>query len=248
MPLYQEGNGRQLKRLKYYSMIFKETREYMNASESKVVDSANGVYRFRCMNNTIRNLFVKATVKKHQMIFNSPKRIVLEVRDSSALFWPKDRSKISKWRIENLHSYDLAIPLNMMDSVGSIMMQDLNKFLPYQAKVEKRPTKCLALIKTNINSLFIAKDGTTPGLRTEKDGTLNLSGGTITDLLINGLGELNSQTNLPIVNETGYSGKIDIKLSNRRDIVKVRKELRGYGLDFVEKTINLDMLVIRDKF
>src|SRR5690606_20377301 len=51
-----------------------------------------------------------------------------------------------------------------------------------------------------------------------------------------------------LVNGTSYKGLVDVTLSTdaRLGIASMNEELRAYGLEIVEKTREVDMLLIRD--
>lgn len=246
-PLYMEGNGRQLKNLQAYSMLYKEASEYPNTKVIEEEDSSSGTYRFRCYNFSLLSLYQQPTIKTHGRTFFSPNRILLEVGDSSRFFWPKDESKIGFWRKENLYCYDLSLPLARRRSADEIMFSDLKKFLPYQVSLEKRKTRCLAVVTLSGTGTLTVRhqiDQNSEGKQAK--GSFKMNSGTIEQLVKTGLSSLNLMIRTPIVDDTGFKGKLDIYLSSRTDIEIIRNELRSQGLGLIEKDIDLDMLVIRD--
>ncbi|RQO77789.1 hypothetical protein DBR40_07380 [Pedobacter sp. KBW01] len=246
LPLYLDGNGRQLKNLKYYSMIYTEAGEWQNRLKAEETDTLAGVFRYRCLNFKLLDLFRDPTLSKNQLKFLRNNRLVLEVKDSSRFYSPNDRNARSKWRSENHWCYDTAIPLTQKAQLDSLMMADLNKFLPYTIKIEKRIVPCLALIRFGNGREFEAKGNEATQTRL-KNNTFTMRNATIDKLISNGLAYLDKKQSRPIVDDTGYSGNISLDLSDYRDIIQVRKDLQALGLDLVEKTLSTEMLVIRDK-
>ncbi len=243
-PLYLEGNGRLLPNLKYYAMIYKEAGEFQNRRFSEETDTAKQVYRFKCINFTLPELFRQATLKTYKRTLFAPNRLVLKVKDSTAFFWPKDLSKAGEWRIQNLYCFDLAMPISNKELTPTELLDQISRLLPYSAKIETRLTDCLALTVTGENKTFVSME-IAPDSINYQNG-FYIRNGTIADLISKGLSGLNESLSTPIVNATEYEGKTTIHLSSRSDLPLIRKELQQYGLDLVARKISIEMLVIQD--
>lgn len=246
-PLYLEGNGRQLKKLKYYAMIYKESGEYHNKRITEQIDSTALVHRFRCLNFTLLQLFRETTRSSYGQTFYRDNRLILESRDSTTFYWPKDLSKRSRWRTENLYSYDLAVPLGREKAKAEIMLEDLNRLLPYTAAVETRKVKCLVLVRNDKRRKYISRSDSLHSLQIKTDGPVQIVNGTCRELVEVGFASLDAKLKTPIVDGTGYLGKINISLSTKSDVEQIRKELQQYGLDLKEKEVAIGMLVIKDQ-
>jgi len=244
-PLYKEGSGRQMKNLKAYSMLFKEAREYLNSHIEREVDTIRKTYRNTYYNFTILNMYQEATVEKYGRTFYSPLRISLEVADPSKFHWPKDQSKIGLWRLDNLYCYEINVPLENKDEMGTRIIQDLNRFLPYKGIIEKRNTKYLAVIKIDNERQILKKQLAFQKVQIP-EGQLGRSRGTINTLMVNNLYHLPRLYNLPLIDETGYNAEISVFLSSKGDLATTRKDLRKAGFDIIEKTHDIEFLVIKD--
>ena len=67
------------------------------------------------------------------------------------------------------------------------------------------------------------------------------------DYLLSALEATNDVTALPIIDETGYLGKVDLQFSNFQDLKSIQKELSAYDLELVEVVKELPMLIVKDK-
>ena len=65
--------------------------------------------------------------------------------------------------------------------------------------------------------------------------------------LISGLNATGETTPLPVIDETGYRGNIDLQFSNSSDLKTLQHELGQYDLALVEETRSIPMLVVKDK-
>ncbi len=64
--------------------------------------------------------------------------------------------------------------------------------------------------------------------------------------LVNNLNAL-STVSLPIVDDTGITGNVDLTMGTISDVASIRKALSKYDLDLQEEEREIDMLIIRDK-
>lgn len=171
----------------------------------------------------------------------SEKRRIIEVKNPL----PLDYIKNAEGRVEdhNLYSYEYIVPLSKVDSLYSLMLKNLSQFSDYSGKIEKRKVKCLILKRTStVDKLKTKGSEMTFLFSLPKTDVQNTSLYT----LINSLNAVPS-VSLPIVDETGYTGNIDLKMGAILDAASIRKELSKYDLDLVEAERELNMLVIKDK-
>ncbi|MDV3635144.1 hypothetical protein CMU84_08260 [Elizabethkingia anophelis] len=171
----------------------------------------------------------------------SEKRRLIEVKNPL----PLDYIKNSEGRVEdhNLYSYEYIVPLSMADSLYPLMLKNLSQFADYSGAIEKRKVKCLALKRTSAVDKLKTKGS-------EMRFLFSLTGTDVQNAsvyaLLNNLNAVPFIT-LPLVDETGYTTNIDLKMGAISDISSLRKELLKYDLDLVETERELDMLVIKDK-
>jgi hypothetical protein len=70
----------------------------------------------------------------------------------------------------------------------------------------------------------------------------------MSDFFQMGIGNVNSGIKLPVLNETGFEGNIDITINGQlKDVSNVQKELLKYGLKLEEAERVIPILVISDK-
>lgn len=65
--------------------------------------------------------------------------------------------------------------------------------------------------------------------------------------MISALNANNNTSSLPIIDETGYKGNVDLHFSNVKDLKTLQKELAQYDLALEQTERLLLMLVIKDK-
>lgn len=247
VPLYQEGQGRQLKNLRYYSMLYKQAREFNNSRIIWQRDTLKQTYRLSCYNFTLFDLYQQATKDAYQRTFFSPKRINLEVADTTKFYWPKQQSKAGRWALENLYCYDMRIPLKDSTRSGEMMFEDLNRYLPYRASIEKRRKKCLSLVRTGKKDQSKPEKKTGGALEIKNGKTFKMENEPISSLIYNGLGAYAGRSPLPLVDATNFKGKVSLTLTDKLDLEAIRKDLQQAGFDLIEQTLDIDMLVITDR-
>ena len=122
-------------------------------------------------------------------------------------------------------------------------MQDLNRYSPLTVKLQKKFVKCLVLKRTSTIDKLATKGGT---YLSSFPRTPSVLRNAPLDDMVN---MLNGETaiNLPVINETGYTGKADIKISGVSDLKQLQKELSGYGLELSETVRELEMMVVGDR-
>lgn len=163
--------------------------------------------------------------------FNS-KRLKILI-DSSALQVPASGR-------ENLYSYELIVPEHKADSLYHFMLADLNRYSGYSATIQKIPTDCLILIRTSETDKLKSKGG--PSRNTFPKPASVLCNNPIQHMVTR-LNESLPPDEL-IIDETGYTGKVDIEIKGTTDLAELRKELSRYDLDIVRARRDLDIFVI----
>jgi len=103
---------------------------------------------------------------------------------------------------------------------------------------------CLALIITDKNKL--TNSAASKNQYAIDEYHLQLKSAPISELL--GLLSINLDTMPPLIDETGYTAKLDIDLNCKMsDVQSINHALDAYGLQLVEKIAERDMIVIKDK-
>jgi len=232
----------------HYGMSLTGYKEGLSMRSDRLRYPDGSFRRITVTNSTIRKLLAIAhTNKEHYFHYN---RVLLEVDDPSKLVMPDpditSRQVIREWMREHTYCYEIMVPRHLSDSISSIMRRDLTRLFPqYRASIEKRNVKCLVLVRTS--DVDRIKTSGKP-----VDFSFDFMGASMTNCSISLLMSHLNGTRLqlldtPVIDGTGYSGKIDIRLQgNLSDVKTLRKALHAYDLDLVTRFMDIDMLVIRD--
>lgn len=248
-PLWLEGNGRQNKYLKYYSFIMEYVPDAGN-SQSIVRDNISGkIRRIEARNLPVDLLFAMAhgTYRNHNP-FESPKRRSIETSDKTIFVLPEDGSEHDEWIIKNTYCYDIRVSEDRSDDVFEFMKTDLERYFKVSSSVEKREIPCL-VIRTVDEARSIKTKGETPkiGFRSSDNKKISIVN-RFMHLFIEKLEyEIEKFSMLPLINETGYDGNIDVELDRfPNDLKSLNINLEKYGLIISEEVRDIDMLVLKD--
>jgi len=172
--------------------------------------------------------------------------IILDVKNPSKLEYPKN-GDFNTWIRENGYCYELQLPKEHDSQIYNQMKEDLKRFFPnYEARIERRLQKVLALVRTSDNDKLASKGG-------KAESKFSGFGAKMQNIYLNMLTSQLSvffwqNSPLPIVNETSYRGKVDIEIkADMMDLKAVNEELNKYDLQFIEKEKETEVLVIKDK-
>ncbi len=171
----------------------------------------------------------------------SEKRMVLNVRNMELL-----KGKLAADDLydgDSLYNYELIVPDDQAEHLYTYMLQDLNRYAPFEIKIEKRPVKCLVLKRTTTQDRMATKGG--PSRSTFPRSPSVLQNAPLKNMvnMLNG----NTPVDLPVIDETGYSGNVDLQVSAVTTTDNLRKELKPYGLDLVEEIRPLEMMIITER-
>lgn len=168
------------------------------------------------------------------------KRMLIEVKEPKKLMLQQKADGSND--TSNLYNYEFIIPESKADALYQYMLEDINRYSGYTVTLEKRPVQCLVLIRTSQKDKLASKGG-------EKRSTFPRTPSILRNApLRNMINMLNGE--IPIkeifVDETGYTGNVDLEVSGIKDIPTLRKELQKYDLDLIRAERNLLMMVIKD--
>lgn len=127
-----------------------------------------------------------------------------------------------------------------------IMQQDLNLFFNnhfgVKAKVEKRKVRCLALLKYGDDESFKTKGGEANRINNESEYKLINQP---IEMFINNLSISQLRLEIPIINATGYDGKVDLEIvGGLKQLDKLNQQLKSFGLTLKEIYEEVPMLII----
>lgn len=172
-----------------------------------------------------------------------PNRRLLASRDS--LIMQKDASSLSgpHPNRQSLYNYDLIVPLKDTAKLYQHMLADLNQNTLYTGKVEKRKTRCLVLKKTSPSDKIKSKNAVRINTLYHQDKAVLQSAPLSVLIIWLNSGQL---TGLPVLDETGYSGKVDLNLGRVPDLQSLQKALAKYDLSLTAEERLLDMFILSD--
>jgi thiol-disulfide isomerase/thioredoxin len=255
-PLVSEQNSNILDLAKNYSILFTGLNEYLLGTSLHIDKNTSGkVTSVRTINSPLLSLY---NIAYDNEIFNYDinffslqrnNRIILEVKDSSDFFVPTDEIKLAGWIKKNILSYEIKIPANDDVKIFNCMQQDLDKYLPYTAKIEKRKVKCLVLRKIN-NENFKAIEkytGFPSVIRYNNDNSISFSNISFPAFVMQLIYD-NTDINTPIIDETQIVENINMVIHCKLyDLKTLKIELQKYGLALKKEDCLINMLVISDK-
>ena len=171
----------------------------------------------------------------------SKKRVIRELKNPQ--FFDNPKKADGSLEGSYLYSYDFIVPVKQADQLYELMLAHLNQVSGYEATIEKRTVPYLALVRTSANDRLATKGGAAEfSLKYKKTMIKNAKLYGVANVL-NGFPEIT----LPIVDETGYTGKIDLEMGDISTLSQLRKELSRYDLDLLETKGSLEMLIVREQ-
>ncbi|GAB3921810.1 TlpA family protein disulfide reductase [Mucilaginibacter myungsuensis] len=239
-PLFLGGNGGEPNKLFAHSFL----SDYMPGLEvgtTVKVDSINGI-KISARNQSISQLM--ETAYGNGMKFMGEHNVIYEVKDKIKLTTELYGQPYLNWLQSGVgYCYELHFPPALIDSAYHRMRQDMELYFPqYQARVEKRATKCLVLKRTSGIEKFKSKGG---GASVEIDPVHVKIRNSFLFQLTMQMGMRNAD--LTVVDGTGYQGRVDLDIDAAlNNIDAINKELAKYDLRFEQEERKADFLIIRD--
>lgn len=261
-PIFLDGNGGDGSNMLYQSVISGRLNVRVSGISSP---TSNQILAY---NQTVEQLYTTAVQGQGSLYLNPltyKRYVIYEVNDTltnrinpETIVQSKDESLINQWAEDNIYCYNLVLPKESGTvDVSNKMLQDLNDFfrshLNLRVTYEDREVMALALVK-NHNYRDISTIGGDSRLKWYSDiKKLSITNKPIYSFIsyMRGILEYRTQNNLPpypypIVNETGIEENVDLTVNaDFMDIESVRKGLSKYGLDLVEKTSTVKMIVFK---
>lgn len=170
---------------------------------------------------------------------------ILEIRDSTLFKYEKPIVE----RAKGYYNYSLIIQPSRgtKEYLMQIMQSDLKNNFGFEARKEKRMLPVWKLISTDPRSgELLRTKGVTDSAAAFDVTQVKYANQPLRNLLLT-LRYYNSHQEMPIFDETGITGNIDIDISaNMTNIEDVRKALRKYKLDIIRGEKEMLTLVISD--
>lgn len=183
-----------------------------------------------------------------ESIFRDKNRFVVEAKDTAVFQQPADRNLWDAWNEKYLFCYELKVASELADAMPALMEEDINRYFgalfKVNGSVEKRKTKCWVLTTLKDTSLMVSKGERGATIINDAMYKVINSSFVYFSRVLNGRLQ---DTGLPVVDETGIKGNVDMQLNcNLTDIPKLKKELARYGIIMKKEERALDILVLRD--
>lgn len=163
--------------------------------------------------------------------------LIMKVKDPAKILYRDDVHP------EDQYTYSCNAPGLYDEKLYLHIIEDLNRYSDYTGTIEKQKVNCYLLKLKNRNTDKLKTKG---GKRRNAFSLNQELVNCPIDFLIMDLGTLPSVT-VPIIDETGYKNRIDVKLSKNPDLQTLRKELAAYNLELVDAKRKINMFTISDK-
>lgn len=144
---------------------------------------------------------------------------------------------------QDLYNYELNVPATKSDSLYPYMLEDLNRYTPLKAIIQKKNVQCLILKRTSSKDKIATKGGDLVSTFPQSPSVLQNAPLSHMVNMING----KTPIKLPLIDETGYKENVDLRISGITTAEKLNKELQKYDLEVVEEQRELMMMVITDQ-
>ncbi len=236
-PLLNNGNGGADSSL-LFQTTFTGMLPGMGGGYKKTVTSSHKKYTW--LNLPILSLYYAAA----QFEGN---KILLEVKNPGRFIMPT--ASFQSWK-EGLFSYEISAPPSTSENqIRSILWQDLDRYLSLHSRFEMRTIECWAIVRTG-KTKFISKGGPSLAQWYSKEYPCNILQNLPLSRLLDVLNlQLMGEPLKPvIVDETGYTGPVDLTFScPLDDLPALKKELHQYGLDLIHTQKKLRVFIISEK-
>lgn len=251
--LLEEGGGRLQYHLTYYSFFMNRLNEYNGGFRSlNKIDSISKTMTTKLVNQPLLYFYKQAfgilIPDGLEDLYSkelSDKRIILDIKNANNFYEPLENSKKDNWFNKNVFSYESCIPIEDPDTSYYILQQDLNRYFPYSARIEKRKVRCFVLKRISDEDKLLTHNKNA-ALMDDKN-RIRIQNFPVSSF-VSVLSDMYKEITIPIVDGTGYKNNIDISFTREfSGIHDLIKNLREYGLDLVEETRDINMLVIRNK-
>jgi thiol-disulfide isomerase/thioredoxin len=226
---------------------------YNKYSYSKEFEERTVRISLRCL--PVRELYRRAYNGDRNRFFRNYQFEFL-IADSSRYYRPEVLEDPLGWLFRNSYDYTLIIPKKRKQEIYQLMQADLERYFDFDVKIEKKMKKGLVLVKNGIGVVstsegkaedhFFASTEHNPlpdGPRFIKNAPFELFAKRLGALL-------ESKFDQPFKDETAISGNVDITITGNSldelDLQKLNKELKKYGLEIIEKELEVEVLIVKE--
>jgi len=225
-----------------YTSIVTRRIEAIGSSSGYTRDSINlkliGYEARNCNPLTI----LIAAMQDKKNTFSDWRRVVLEGKAKEYKF-PDKMSK--EWSMEHSYCYALYHQNASEQEIKESMLMDMKRFFSLSAKIEERTSPVLVLKLVDRSKLKSEKTKRIIHFKVDDDTDYQLEHVSMREFFNSTVGYPGRKYGLPVLNEADYDGTFDISLKGKiNDLDNVRKQLKKYGIEFVEEQRTLSYLVL----
>ena len=124
------------------------------------------------------------------------------------------------------------------------MLQGLNDYSGYNISIEKKFVKCLVLQSVAKGNKLSSKGGDSIDNFFKTPSVMQ---NVPLDFLLSNLNATTDITPLLVVDETQYTGNVDLQFTTPLTLTTLQKDLLKYDLEMIESVRELPMLIIKDR-
>lgn len=157
-------------------------------------------------------------------------RLIIDVLKPEEIEYDSSLGDAKAWNSGHLYNFDVIVPITDAARLNRIMLEDLNRYLPYNGRIEKRRSSYLALVTVDQTLPIRDTAGKKIGLEVY-----------VRRLMSQGF------TKLPVIDETGYKEKVCLPLPEADDMESMNRELARFNLKLVNGEAPIDMFILSDK-
>lgn len=242
-PLFINGNGGDGRDVTFSSTLSGYLEGFHPEISASWINDGNA-FKIRATNQSLLSLFKYAYSSGIASVEHNTRLLVAK----QEVWTSKEKGeKMRDWRRVNAYSYELVVPKKYFSQMLLWLQQDLARMFPmFIAEVRKDTTDVLALVRTDNKSVYISKHQGQPSASINVNGALlkNSNFYMLThrlDLIFL------QQLGIPVVNDTGYDGPVDLELrANMGNVDAINMALVDYGLKLVKKRLPVTSLTIKD--
>lgn len=155
-----------------------------------------------------------------------------------------DEKQFDKWKWQHLFCYELVVPPMLQKEKFDIMQHELERYFDLTGKIEKRQVKCYVLIRTSKEDKLKSAGGAIAWDHNRY--YMHIANQPLKAFLAAIV--LDMQTQLPLIDETGYEGNIELEFNaNMSDVNSVNEALKKYDLQFIEAERPVNFIILRQK-
>jgi len=222
----------------HYSLLVKGDKYDGAGTSQRYFKEGNSVYGCNYTNRSLDNICMmlgyRVWGEQLGQHFNK-KRYKIEISDSETL----SQFKKQTWQ------FSFFLPKNESDSFYYKALEEIGRYTGYTVKVVERMVRCLLLTKTGSTDK-LATQGGKPANNLFKTDNSRLINQTMS-VLATSLDDATDIFDLPIVEETGYNGNVDIALHAPYTLASIQKQLQNYGLALVNAQRPMAILTVNLK-